>query len=99
MKKLKQQLMVLCMQQKQWENKVEEMQDEAKRVYDIIQLVYEILQWQVQEARHVPSKHLSFDLVENLQKVEEDMRHETMKVVKILQYFQGHVSTSKDMEK
>ena len=44
MKKLQQQLMVLRMQQKQQENKVEEMQDEAKRVFDIIQLVYQRLQ-------------------------------------------------------
>ena len=44
MNKLQQQLMVLRMQQKQQENKVEEMQDEAKRVFDIIQLVYQRLQ-------------------------------------------------------
>ena len=98
MKKLQQQLMLLWMQQKQRENKVEDIQDEAKRLSDIMQLVYQRLQQWVQEARCVLSKHMSFDLVENMYKEEEDVWHETMKVVKILQYFQVHVRKSKYME-
>ena len=43
-------------------------------------------------------QHLSFDLVENLQKVEEDVRYETEKVLKILQYFQGQFDTGQEME-
>ena len=46
----------------------------------------------------VPLKHFSSHLVENLQKAEEDVQEKTMKVMKILQYVQGHVSTTKDME-
>ena len=48
--------------------------------------------------RLVLSEHLSSYPVENLQKAEEDVRQETEKVLKILQYFQGQFGTGQEME-
>ena len=74
MKKLQQQVMMLHMQQQQQDDKVEELQAEVERVIGIIQPINQKLHWEVEEKRLVPLEHLSFDLVEKLQKEEEDLR-------------------------
>ena len=41
--------------------------------------------------RIVPLEHLSFDIAENLQRVEEDVWREKKEILKIFQDFQGKV--------
>ena len=43
-------------------------------------------------------EHVSFNLVEQLQKIEEEVRIEEERVVKIVEDFQSKINTRKDME-
>ena len=43
-------------------------------------------------------KHVSFDLVEHMQKVEEEVRKEKEKLLKIMEDFQNKIRASQFME-
>ena len=43
-------------------------------------------------------EHLSYGLVENLQKAEEDVQRETKEILKIFQDFQGKVVPNAEVE-
>ena len=55
-------------------NKVNELQAEAERVTYIIQPVHQKVRQAAESAELTTSEHISSDLVENLQKVEEEVR-------------------------
>ena len=67
------------------------MQAEEERIIGIIQPIHQRVLLEVEATGLILSKHLSFDLVENLQKVEEDVLREIQEVMKIFEHFQGKV--------
>ena len=88
MKKLQQQVTMLCMQQQQMIDKVAKLQVEAESITGIIHPIHQRVRQAVEAAWIVMSEHLHSDLVENLEKVEEDVRRETEETLKIFEYFQ-----------
>ena len=68
MKKLEQQVRVLCTQQHKPTYKVEELQAETGIVINIIHPIYKKVWWVAEAAGHVMPKHINFDLVKQLQK-------------------------------
>ena len=44
-------------------------------------------------------KHVSYDLMEQLHKTEEEVRLEAERVMEILEYFHSKVNTRKEIEK
>ena len=77
MRKLQQQMTMLCTQQQQREEKVEELQAEAERVTCIIQLAHQKVHEVATSVERVMSEHVSFDLLEHMQKIEEEVCAET----------------------
>ena len=96
--RLQQQTTVLHAQQQQHEEKVEELWAEAERVTGIIQFVH----WNVHEvANRIESnmwENVSSDLVEHMQKIEEEVHVEKNKLLKIVEDFQTKLSASQFME-
>ena len=92
-RKLQQQVIVLCKQQQHHADKVE-----AKRVTRIIQPVQQKVHEAVASVEKLTSKHVNSDLVEKLKKTKEEVWLEAEKVAKILEYFHNKFDTSKEME-
>ena len=65
---------MLCTQQKQRTDKVIELHVEAERITDIIHPKHQRVRRAVDVAGLVTLEHLNFNVVENLQKEEEDVR-------------------------
>ena len=65
---------MLCTQQQHREEKVEELQAEAKRVTRIIQHVHQKLQEAIESIEKVILGHISSDLIQELKKREEEVR-------------------------
>ena len=76
---------VLCTQQQQREEKVKELQVEVERVTSIIHPIHQKVRNVVASIEKVIPKHVSFDLVEDMHKQDEEVRKETDKVVKIME--------------
>ena len=98
MNKLQHQVTVLCTQQQQWEDKIEELHAEAERITGIIHLVHQRVKQVVEASRLVPVERLSYDLAENLQKAGEYVRREIEEILKIFQDFQGKVVPNAEVE-
>ena len=74
MKSLQQQVTVLCKQPLQREDKFEQVHSEAEQITIIIQFIHQRVQREVEATMIVSSGLLSFDLLENLQKAQEDVK-------------------------
>ena len=98
MRKLQQQMAVMCTQQHHREEKVEELQDEVERVIGLIQLVHQNLCNTVESIEKFMPKHVIFDMVEKLKKTKEEVYEEAERVVKIMEYFHSKINASKIME-
>ena len=96
--KLQQQMTVLRTQQQQCEEKVEELQAEVERVTGIIQLVHKKVCEVEELVEKVMPEHVSFDLLEHMQKTKEEVRTEAEKLVKLVEDFHNKISTRMYME-
>ena len=74
------------------------MQVEVKKVTGIIQPIHQKAREVAASVERVMPKHVSSDLVENMQKIEEEVLMEKEKFLKIMEDFQTNVSTSHSME-
>ena len=84
---------------KQREEKIEELQAEAERVIGIIHPVHQKVHEVAASIESNMLEHVSSDLVEHMQKIEEEVWIETEKLVKIMEYFHTKVNASHSMEK
>ena len=74
------------------------MQVEVEKFIDILQDEHQKLREAGTSRENVMSEHVSFDFVEKMQKVQEEVRLEAERVTKILEYFHSKFDTSKEME-
>ena len=77
---------------------MEEFQDEAKKVTGIIHPVHQNVRNIVEIVEKVMPEHVSSDLVEHMQKIEEEVCTETKKVVKIMEYFRNKINATHQIE-
>ena len=96
MRKLQQQVIVMRTQQQHRAEKVEELWVEI--VIGIIQPIQQKLHEATASIEKVTPKHVSSDLMEQLQKTKEEVWLEGEKVAKILEDFHSKVGTSKEMK-
>ena len=85
MRKLQKQVRVLRKQQQHYAEKVEELQAEAENVTGIIQYVHQKVNKAVTLIQKVVPELISSNLVEKMQKAEEEVRLEAKRVTKILE--------------
>ena len=95
---LQQQTTALRAQQQKREEKVEDLQEEAKRVTVLIHPMHQKLHGIVASVESNMLEHVTFDLVEHMQKVEEEVRTSKEKLLKILEDFQNKLCASQFME-
>ena len=91
MKQLQQEVQALCDQEQTREADVEAHQSKATQITALIQLVPQKLQHIAQSIEAGPSKHISFDRVEQLVAQVEEVTREVAKVQQMLKEFQEKV--------
>ena len=73
-------------------DKFEELRADVEQITWIIQPVHQREQWVVEVASLVPMEHLSSDLVENLQKAEQDVNERQKRSCKYSKFFKVNFS-------